>query len=203
MASQGVIYVTYGEGARREARMSAQTLATYHRRWPVAVIGDQPVDWAEYIEWPDTGAPGRWAKVNLDRLSPFDPTLFLDADTRVYHKLDVGFNILANGWDMVMCGSIPQGGDVLRHCSDEERDHTLAEIHTDPYQLNTGVIFFRKSVAVKRMFAQWRREWKRWKDKDQGALLRALHQRPVAIFLLGRSWNGGAVIGHRFGACGG
>ena len=40
------------------------------------------MDWARTIQWADLGTPGRWAKVNLDKLSPWDQTLFLDADTQ-------------------------------------------------------------------------------------------------------------------------
>jgi len=70
---------------------------------------------------------GRWAKVNLDAISPWDQTLFLDADTRVYDKLDIGFKLLDLGWDLVIVPSIPQGGDLLGHCSEAERQASIWE----------------------------------------------------------------------------
>lgn len=201
MAPLGVLYAAYGDKARLEARLSVESLSRFHPEWPVSVIGDREVGWAPFIEWPDLGTPGRWAKVNLDQLSPWQYTLFLDADTRVYNRLIVGFSLLDHGWDMVMVPSLPQGGDMLGHCTDEERAYTLATVGLDPLQLNTGVIWFRKSKRVRALFAVWRAEWMRFRDKDQGALLRALEKRKAHVALLGRPFNGGAVVGHRFGAC--
>lgn len=196
----GVVYVAYGSKALLEARLSAESLAMVHREWPVTVISDHEVGWAPCIEWEDRGTPGRWAKVNLDQLSPFEHTLFLDADTRVYGDLWIGFNLLERGWDMVMVASIPQGGEILGHLTDQERAATLAECRIEPLQLNTGVMWFRKSQRVQMLFREWRNEWERFKDKDQGALLRALEHYKLRIALLGRPFNGGAVVAHRFGA---
>lgn len=200
MINPGVVYVAYGNRARLEARFSAESLATVHRDWPVTVISDGEVGWAPSIEWQDRGTPGRWAKVNLDVLSPFEYTLFLDADTRVYSDLRVGFSLLERGWDMVMIHSQPQGGNILGHLTENERLVTLSQCSIDPLQLNTGVIWFRKSERVRLLFREWRNEWERFKDQDQGALLRALEKRTVTIALLGRPFNGGSVVGHRFGA---
>jgi len=198
--SRGVLYVAYGAKARQEARLSAESLARIHPRWPIRVITDgDPVGWAPTIDWPDVGTPGRWAKVNLDILTPWEQTLFLDADTRVYDKLEVGFSYLDQGWDMVIVPSIPQGTEMLGHCSGPERFATLWECRIEPLQLNTGAMWFGQSVRVKRLFQTWRSEWMRWKDKDQGALLRALEQSTARIALLGRPFNGGAVVAHRFG----
>lgn len=197
----GVLYVAYGQPAIDEARRSIESLKRYHPAWPVAIVAQKPVQGAKLVKEPDSdGAPGRWAKVRLDKLSPFDDTLFLDADTRVYGKLDMGFEILQAGWEMVMVASGPQASEALGHLCDKERYETLTET-IDPLQLNTGVIWFRKTERVKRLFEEWRRQWLRYKDKDQGAFLRALEARPVKLFLLGRPFNGGAVVGHRFGAC--
>lgn len=200
--SLGVLYVAYGRKAKQEARFSVESLGRVHPTWPVTVITDnEPIGWAPSQPWPDSGTPGRWAKVNLDNLTPYDCTLFLDADTRVYGDLDVGFRLLRLGWDMVMVASKPQGGEMLGHLTDQERAVTLAECRIDPLQLNTGVIWFRKSYRVKLLFREWRKQWERYKDKDQGALLRALEKRTAHIALLGWPFNGGAVVGHRFGAC--
>ena len=63
----------------------------------------------------------------------------------------------------------------------------------------SGVIWFRKSEDTTRLFREWRSQWVHYKDKDQGALLRALELSTAHIALLGRPFNGGAVVGHRFG----
>lgn len=155
-----------------------------------------------HIDHPDDGLPGRSAKVNLLNLSPFEHTLFLDADTRVHGKLDIGFRILNDGWDLAMVPSEMQK-QPLHHLGVEERDVTLAEIGDGfPLMLNTGVIWFGRSGRTERMFEEWRREWLRFKQHDQGALLRALEKYPVRLWVLGQAYNGGEIVEHRFGkAC--
>lgn len=198
--SKGVLYVAYGKAARKEARLSAESLYRVHPRWPVIVVSDvADIGWAPSVAWADLGTPGRWAKVNLDVLSPWDQTLFLDADTRVLDQLHVGFSLLDRGWDVVIVPSMPQGGDILGHCTECDRNATLWECSADPLQLNTGVMWFGKGWRTRRLFREWRSQWLRFKDKDQSALLRALEKSTVHVALLGRSFNGGAAVAHRFG----
>jgi len=193
--ARGVVYVAYGRKAKNEAAKSIESLRQYHD-WSVRVVDES--------DWPDRGAPGRWAKVNLDKLTRWEQTLFLDADTRVRGRLDAGFRLLDAGYELVMVPSRPQHNEALRHLrSDEERKATLREVGVDPLQLNTGVMWFSKAAGP--LFEVWREEWERWKDKDQGALLRALERHPVGVALLGWPFNDehGEVVEHRFGACGG
>lgn len=198
--SKGVLYVAYGQQARQEARLSAESLYKMHPSWPVRVISDvADIGWAPSTEWADLGTPGRWAKVNLDALSPWDQTLFLDADTRVYDSLHVGFAYLDRGWDMVIVPSIPQHDEMLGHLSEAERLETISECRIDSMQLNTGVMWFRRSYRMGMLFREWRTQWLQHKDKDQGALMRALERRKAYVAILGRPYNGGAVVAHRFG----
>jgi len=199
---KGVVYVAYGQGALREAKASIASLRKVHA-WPISVVSDERIPGTNYISRAkrhDALSPGRWAKTNLDLLSPYEPTLFLDADTRVFGKLDIGFDLLGRGWELVMIPSVSQGEQSLHHLSEVDRLATRLEV-PEALQLNTGVMWFRKTEAVRAFFASWRDEWRRFKDKDQGALLRALVNNPVALCLLGRPYNGGAIVQHRFGAC--
>lgn len=197
--NRGVLYVVYGPGAQREYGYSVRSLKQMHPGWSVAVIGDKPIKCDKFIPFDgNLGTPGRWAKVNLDKLTPFDDTLFLDADTRVFGDLSVGFQALEAGWDMAI---VPSLDAKFAHLSEEERDVTRFELGDHLVQFNSGVIWFRKTKRIKRLFNLWRSEWLRWKDKDQAALLRALHQCPVKIWLMGKPFNGGQVVQHRFGGC--
>ena len=195
----GVLYVAFGRKAWQECVYSIETLKKYHD-WPIAVIGDRAVQGTKSIEFDNIGTPGRWAKVNLYNLSPFSRTLYLDADTRIYGDLSAGFRVLEAGWDLAIVPSTQQGGDAFHHLNDDERLATLDEIGT-PLQLNTGVIWWQRNERAERFWQEWAREWLRWKDKDQGALHRALVRVPLRIWLMGRSYNGGVVVAHRFGGC--
>lgn len=174
-----------------------------HTTLEVASVGDGPVMGRQAFTQPldfDKVRRSRWAKVNLDRWSPFCSTLYLDADTRIYTDVSAGFEILDAGWDMAISYSIQQGDASLRHIGEADRQATLRALCcAEVLQLQAGVMFFDKSVIVKRFFSAWRQEWSRFEGQDQGALLRALERVPLRVWLLGREWNGGTIIGHRFG----
>ena len=191
--------MVYGEAAYREAQQSIETMMTLHPGLPITVVGDRHIEETNHIPVGRRDPGGRWAKINLDALSPYAQTLYIDADTRVRQPLWAGFQILADGWDMALTVSDHQGDSWLWHVGEAEREATMQSTGTKALQLQAGLMFFRKTAAVHRLFAQWRAEWRG--DQDQAALLRALYQEPAKVWLLGKAWNGGAIVNHRFGAC--
>lgn len=194
---KGVVYVVYGKKARTEAEMSIKTMRQYNDV-PIVTIGDD-LEGVNNIPFEQFDAGGRWAKVNADLLSPFESTLYIDADTRIRGDLSPGFDILSDGWDMAMTASGMQGEELLWHVGDEERRLTYYELGHQPVQLQAGVMFFRKNRNTKRLFAAWRNEWLRFKGEDQAAFLRALGKVAVRLWLLGVPYNGGQLVAHLFG----
>lgn len=197
MTSAGVVYVVYGNKAKAEAERSIQALRT-HCDLPVSVIGER-IQGTDRIAFPPHDAGGRWAKVNLDKLTPYDLTLYLDADTRPLVDIRKGFEMLRAGWELVLTPSGNQDGEAFWHVSEEERRTTYEELGYVPLQLQAGVMFLRACEAISKLFGAWRSEWLRWSGQDQAALVRALAKSPVRVWLLGRPWNGGAVVAHHFG----
>lgn len=197
MKSSGVCYIAYGANAVKEATESIRTLRKFHD-WRVVCAGDD-VQGADHIEWPDYARPGRWAKVNLWYWTPFEHTLFLDADTRIHGDLSAGFKALEDGFDMAIVPSAWQDRP-LHHLKEQERVVTLSEMgDSRPLMYNSGVIWFAKNDRTRRFFAAWANEWKRWMEHDQGALMRALEYSPVRLWVMGRAFNGGEVVEHLFG----
>lgn len=194
---RGIVYVAYGANARIQASMSMATLRRY-TALPIACVSDNPLPAARHVYHPDADPGGRLAKLSLDTLSPYEHTLYLDADTRVKGDIGIGFEVLADGWDVAIVPSTRQGGDVLGNCTEEDRALTR-ETLDEPLGLQAGVMFFRKVPRVVALFAAWREEWARFRTMDQAALLRALWRVPVHIWLLGRAFNGGALLEHHFG----
>jgi hypothetical protein len=197
--TRGVCYVAIGPKAERAC---ARAIEHLHKHadldvstmdlWRAQDLQNNPPGM-------DSVQMSRWAKVNLDLWSPYDETLYLDADTQVLGgDIDVGWDILADGWDIVIVPSEKQGPQWLRHCGEKDRAVTLSEVGAS-VQLQAGVFWFRKSEAVARLFAAWREEWLRFKNQDQGALLRALYRVPVRIWLIGHPFNGGSVVAHLYG----
>jgi len=193
---KGVVTVALGMNAQEEAKKSITSLLK-HNRFPTKILKEFGSEGATVAQ------QAHWAKVNVDLWSPFDPTLMLDADTRVKGDLSLGFKILKQGWELVIVPSVPlREGQILWNLSGEERQITLQELGTWRHvMLNSGVVFFRKTEQVHHFFEAWREEWLRFKGPDQGAMLRALRRRPVSIWLLGYPFNslGGSVVDHLFG----
>lgn len=192
IADRGVLYIAYGEKARRLAGISIRTLREHAPDLPVAVVADSPLDEADHLvehEEADRGA--RTQKTSMYRLSPFKETLYLDADTEVVASPEAGYRMLQ--WvDLVL------GQDVHRRLADatwhsltkEERDATIKEIGTDDVlYYNSGVIFFRRNERVEAMMSAWHSEWQRWRKHDQMALLRAIYSNPVRIATIREPWN--------------
>jgi len=199
--TRGVLYVAYGETARREAAASIKKLPA---GLPVCVVGEQPLIGNDlyHVPFSEPGPGARRAKLNMDRLTPFDFTLYLDADTRPVGDVSPGFDMLADGWELVLAHSGRQGHDVIGNVKAGERLATFEAIgNMEPLGLQAGVIFFRKCETVERLFAAWRDEWETTRDQDQGALLRALARVPARIWILGLPWNSerGEVVKHLFG----
>lgn len=202
---KGAIYVAYGGHALAEMRRSVAGL-WQHNDIDVAVIAATGtplgLDGAQLIAWDNPGPGARWAKLNADLLAPLSwgQVLYLDADTRVLGDVMAPFGILDDGLDLVLTPSENQGANVLCHIGSDDRADTLDMLcNPDPLQLQAGVMWFDR-VRCSHLFEAWRDEWKKHSSQDQGALLRALDREPVRVHILGREWNGGAVIEHRFGA---
>lgn len=193
----GVVYVTYGLKTKKEVVESIRSLKQ-HNNLPITVID-------EFLfpnEFQTDGQRARWAKLNIPELVDYDNILYLDADTRVKSNLSIGFQLLDDGWDMALAPSKNQDGDLFVHISDiQEKMVTLEEIENSwPLQLQCGVMWFSRERCTN-FFKCWREEYRRYGDQDQAAFLRALQREPIRVWLLGRPFNGGELVEHRFGAC--
>jgi hypothetical protein len=190
---RGIVYVAYGLAARRQMPLNRRALE-------LAAMNDLPICVIDETVFPRRDVGARWAKLNLDTLSPFESTLYLDADTRVRADIRVGFDILADGFDLVITPSSSQGSRLFQHVGESEREYTFERLQNPfPLQLQGGVFWFRKSVRTLILFSVWRREWEQYGDQDQAALLRALDAAQVRTWLLSGEFNGGSLVDHYFG----
>ncbi len=201
----GVFYVAYGTQARKAALLSISTLTRSNPQLGICVVSDDiqvfKADTHYQLEF-DSDKYGRLAKLNIDKLSPFKYTLYLDADTRVHLPIDFLFKPLQDGFEFVATISGQQGTNWLWHIEDNEREITANEIGIRPLQIQGGVWAFKNNVKMKSFFANWRKEYKRFPDSiyDQAALTRAWHKVAIKTFFIGSEFNGGAAIHHIFGA---
>jgi alpha-N-acetylglucosamine transferase len=132
-------------------------------------------------------------KSHMHDLSPFDETLFLDADTTVLGRLDYGF-IKAR-----------QFGFALTHSANpwNRRYHKLVQ-HEDEAEYSSGVVFFVKRREMQRLFDDWLylstntdsttlydsdEGVKEQKYNDQALLTLAIHLTGLNPFVLPQNWN--------------
>ena len=202
--SNGVCYIAYGPPALREVGRSIASLRKVSDL-PIALICEEVTHYRgiQHVLFEDRSIGARRIKVKLDHLSPFDNTLYLDADTRVQSNvIEEGFNALSQGWDLAIVPSENQGVNLFAHIDPEERTYTSEVLeNVFPLQLQAGVMWFAKTIRTEALFDAWRKEWMVFKQHDQAALARALDKTEARIWILGLDWNSrrGAIVDHRFG----
>jgi len=205
--SRGLIYICWGEKAIREAEESMASLWQVAPGLPVFVVGDEAAEQhfrrqgklAGFARpnvdpfQPDRAAgfqflAGR-VKPLLHGLSPFDETLYVDADSEFVASPALGFALLAK-WDFVVAEtetrSLANGIAGTREC------HWTAKWLGTPHLLyhNSGMLFWRRNEATARLFALWAEEWQRFEGWDeQVALLRALLRSEALYLTVPHTWN--------------
>ena len=213
--NRGVVYVAFGEKAKEEARKSIISMKAVGVDLPVASIGDVTIPGATPLLW-SLQAPfhgnGQFSfcagevKPFLFELSPFQNTLYLDADTIIKKDFAAGFDYLKDNdicvsyhtrktgekWFVDEIFGDPRLSAPISERSIEEREVTQRMIGDKrmPF-INTGVIFFRMSNITREFFDTWYKEWQIFRDWDeQMAFHRAMCACPeTKILLLPPIWN--------------
>lgn len=126
MTKRGVLYIHWGPD-RRLLDRSLASLQAIHPELPVEVV--RLADSATLLD-----------KATMMRLSPFEETLFLDADTVVLGRLDYGFEMAARRGLACCINELPWARRY--RCFDG-----------DELEYNTGVLFFTRQV--RELFERW------------------------------------------------
>jgi len=193
---RGVYYVAYGEPARRCAEAAIRSFKEHLPDIPVALVSDSPLGVEDlYIESPDYDIGGRAAKIKIYDLAPRDwqYIAYLDADTEVVKAEQLLWQIVEDGWDMVICknpGRFAIASAMQRSDNKDECRVTYQATGTEEVmQLNGGVFAFSRNHRTEKFFRSWYEEWHQWGKRDQAALLRALWKNPLKLYVLGNEWN--------------
>lgn len=222
--SIGIVYMAFGEKAAQAVKASANSLRRVGLQIPVCVVGSTPVDGFQFIEWKGESPFDAHEKKNfqfragrikpkLYALSPFERTLYIDADTEFMGDILPGFEALdehdvAIARENLTLGQLYNKALAGWEINLKERDATVKELNAAPsdYFLNSGVVFFRKSAATEAMMRRWHEAWLEWRQWDeQLAFMRACHRTPeLSLKVLTPEWNDprrkmGQVIFHNYG----
>ena len=194
--ARGVFYVAFGGPSRKCARASMESFKTHNPRTEIALVSDRRIGHENiFIKGEDEDIGGRSAKTQIYDLAPaaWQYVMYLDADTEILHSGDFLFDLLQDGWDMVICknpGKYHIASKMVRSDNKDECEATFDMLGTaEVIQLNGGVFAFQRNERTAAFFRAWHEEWRKWGKRDQAALLRALWQNPLRIYVLGNEWN--------------
>lgn len=216
---RGVVYMTWGSQAIADADESMASLWKLCPDFPVLVVGDQEAK-RHYSKNsriifkgvnvnPFQGSgfhaflAGR-VKPLLAELSPFEQSLYVDADTEFLNSPVPAFEMLAK-WDLLIAET--ETRSLKDSIAGTAESHWTASWLETPHLLyhNSGMIFWRKNDITRKLFDLWSEEWQRFSGWDeQVALLRALLRSDAVYLTVPFSWNcrEGArttLLHHRFG----
>jgi len=195
-SKRGIYCVAFGDPARESCKRMMESVKKYMPDIPIALCAAKAIGPEDVlIIEPDSDIGGRRAKLRAYELSPaeWETVLYLDADTEVVAPIYQYFEWVEDGWEMAICKDI-YPNDVLGHIRSkvhpsEARATEKITGTWDVLQLNGGAWSFRRCAETEEFFLAWRREWERWAQRDQGALIRAMYTHPLRILLLGNEWN--------------
>lgn len=180
--SRGVLYLVWGDRAEAAVKRSIHSLKEFHPELPYEVKRLAP-DTNEF--------GGLLEKPSIMESSPFDETLFLDADTVVLDRLDFGFDQAQRfGLACSIC-----------ECPWSRRYRGLPK--DDGVEYNTGVLFFTRSVQA--LFSRWKSLSSRvdsaipmlgpsgqqgiMPSNDQGSFAKTIAESDRLPFVLPMNWN--------------
>lgn len=182
MSSRGVLYVVWDDDGWNSEEALARALPSIRRVHPTL-----PVEIARL-----PAGSNLLDKAKMNELSPFESTLFLDADTVVMGDLTYGFE-QSERHGMACC--ICEFPWAARYPS----------IQGDLIEYNTGVIFWTKSEQNNAFFDEWKHKnaninssitfqnkegvWKKMPRNDQAGFALAIHELGINPFILPLNWN--------------
>lgn len=181
--TKGVVYVVSGAGFTRAAIASAESVKKQSPKLKVHLFTDQT-----NIEspWINSVAPIEnphvRSKVDYIHQSPYDYTLFLDADTRVVDDISSLFEVL-DRFDL-----------AIAHAQHRNHFPTRQKWTTEiPYafpQMNSGVILFKRNKSTIQLLKDWQKAYHEngfW--KDQVTLRELIWKSDLRIHILPPEFN--------------
>lgn len=201
---RGAMYLVWGRPALEQARASILSLWRHLPDLPVLVLGDAAageladrggvaVLQLDVDPFSGSGAfsfkAGR-VKPLLAASSPFERTLYADADTEFKTSPLPGFDLL-DRWDFVIAEAETRSLAQTFPDNRTEAGDTARRLGTaDILYHNSGLFWWRRGEAASQLFRYWGEEWAKYQGWDeQVALLRALLNSDAVWLNVPYTWN--------------
>ena len=180
MQKRGVMYCVWGERPRKVLDRSIASLKKVHPELPVEVVELEDLK----------GTQSLLQKARMQEMSPFEETLFLDADTVILDRLDFGFE------------KAVQFGLACCICENPWARRYNKSISGDTIEYNTGVLFFSRKAEA--LFEGWKElsakvdsscqflangQMTYQPHNDQASFAMAVQQTQFFPFVLPFNWN--------------
>ncbi|MGA0199990.1 MAG: putative nucleotide-diphospho-sugar transferase [Prochlorotrichaceae cyanobacterium] len=194
MESKGILYIAVQSEAYLEAAViSALSIRLLDRLVPITIVSDLPlIDYLDLIKYNISARRlkaqeivphpffSRYLKTQLSSYTPYDQTLFLDADilaiqdiSHIWHYLDQG--------DLAIARDRLSEVQHCDHIAQVELDFTLSQLPANFPHYNSGVFLWRKTAASELLFKHWHQEWLHFQCQDQLALARAIAKTALTL----------------------
>jgi lipopolysaccharide biosynthesis glycosyltransferase len=177
---RGLIYIVFGQKALNMAKISFKSFKQHNPQVPVTIFTDLP-DMAkdfDYIheysneELLDIDCLFKRTnkfsslKVRFLKMSPYDQTLYLDADTFVKGDLDEIFTLLDTYEFVVTLDSDKR--------SDGKKMYNINLTSNDPTLVNCGVFAYKKTNIIEQFLDLWWSAFLEDTTKNEQGVLRSL-----------------------------
>jgi len=200
--SRGVIYCATTSICYLEAALiSAMALRQQEPDLPITLISEHPLlellpllrhgitpRLLKVNEVDNTSYLSRYIKTTLNILSPYQDTLFLDADILPLQPISPLWDHLCLGDFGMVADRLPTLG-LCDHIAEDEKEYTLQRLPKETVQFNSGVMLWRNTAATQVLFHRWHQEWQKFQKHDQLALMRAIATTQTSVTKLPNSYN--------------
>ena len=194
--SNGAIYIVTQDPRYVDLlRTSAERLKTVMPDLPITVFSQFPVSgaWCDRVIHVEPSGDGFYDKTRLIRESPYDQTIFVDADIYVAAPFPELFSLL----DRFDCAATHEeylDTDWFHH-------YPRPDIPASFPEFNTGILLFKRSALMDRVLLNWADLYKRFLEEnpnlainghainDQPFFRAALYENEARIATLTREYN--------------
>lgn len=156
--TNGIIYIAFGDKCLKEFEYSVKSVRRFYDELPISLLTNRPyenkyVDDVRFINPKDI-------RVKQDFLydSPYENTLYLDADTKIIGSIIEIFGLMKR-FDLAATH------DLIRKDKKKSKVYPDYALIPDGFpEFAGGVILFKKSPIVKKFFEIWKKNYAIWYD---------------------------------------
>lgn len=184
---RGIVYIVWGNKKKIIQQLYRSSKSARKFGYPTFLVTDnKSIDKSKFddVLISDFKFPGLRCRELLHDVSPFETTLYLDADTILYDRIDFGFE-MAEKHGIACC--IAPASSAFEAA---DNDGIKNRIPKDLPQYNCGIIFFDriKSKIVFETWSNYLRTYKESAKNDQPYFSFACYQY-LNPYILPKTWN--------------